>query len=340
MVKKMLLVFSSCLLVGLAACQAANVSPAPAITSAPPTPIQAGTTVPAPAAATLTPSPAAPGPVPDFSHIVVIFFENREFGSVIGNQAMPEYNRLAGENTLLTQYYAVTHPSLPNYIAAFGGDTFGINSDCNQCFVKAQSLPDQIEASGRTWRAYLEGMPRPCTLGDAGAYAQKHDPFIYFDPIRLDAVRCARSIVPLGQLDSDLTAGTLPNFVYLMPDLCNSAHDAPFDPACGLGVADVWLAGWMQKLQDYLQPRAESEPYLIVVTWDEGQGNHSCCGLPAEAGGRVATLLISPLAKTGYQDATPYSHYSLLRTIETAWGLPFLGHAADAATAVIAAPWK
>ncbi len=327
-------------MLGLAACGPVPTPPAPAPATVSPA---ATPTEPAPPTAgqpSLIPSPTVQPAVPNFSHIVVIFFENREFGSVIGNRSMPEFNRLAQENTLLTQYYAVTHPSLPNYIAAFAGGTFGITSDCNRCFVDAPSLPDQIEAGGRTWRAYLEDMPSPCFVGDSGAYAQKHDPFIYFNPIRLDAARCASSIVPLTRLDADLASGTLPDFVYIMPNLCNSAHDAPFDPLCGLGVADAWLSGQMQKLLAYFKPRAASEPYLIVITWDEGQGSHSCCGLPAEAGGRVATVLVSPLAKAGFQDATPYTHYSLLKTIESAWGLPFLGHAADPTEAVITAPWK
>ncbi len=294
-------------------------------------------TVPPP---TATLSPTVVPLVPDFSHIIVIVFENAEFGTVIGNPGMPNYNRYAAANTLLTQYYAITHPSLPNYIALFSGDTHGITSDCTQCFVSGSSLPDQIEASGRTWRAYLESMPRPCFVGDSGAYAQKHNPFIYFDPIRTNLIRCEHSIVPLTQLDADMAAGSLPNFVYIMPNICNSAHDAPFNPACSLGNADQWLSGWISKLQAYLDPRAAAEPYLIVVTWDEGQGDHSCCGLPAQAGGRIATVLISPLAKSGFQDSTPYTHYSMLKTIEQAWGLAFLGHAGDMQNVLITAPWK
>ena len=96
----------------------------------------------------------------------------------------------------------------------------------------------------------------------------------------------------------------------------------------------------MDKLLAYLNPRAATEPYLIVLTWDEGQGDHSCCGLPKSAGGRIATVLISPEAKSGFQDDTPYTHYSLLKTMEAAWGLPYLGHAADANNVLITAPWK
>jgi len=315
----------------LSACQ-----PAATPVSAPP----ASASAPAAQAPLPSASPTSRPDVPDFAHIVVFFFENEEFDSVIGNPSMPYTNQLAGENTLLTQFYAETHPSLPNYIAAFGGELFGISSDCTGCFINAASLPDQIEASGRTWRAYLEDLPGPCFVGDHGAYAQKHNPFIYFDPIRLEPARCKASIVPLTQLDTDLAAGKLPNFIYIMPNLCNSAHDASINPYCSLATADGWLKAQVHKLQAYLQPRAEAEPYLIVVTWDEGQTDKSCCGLPSHAGGRIATLLVSPLAKHGFQDATPYTHYSLLRTIESAWGLALLGHAADAGNVVIQAPWK
>ena len=85
---------------------------------------------------------------------------------------------------------------------------------------------------------------------------------------------------------------------------------------------------------------ATDEPYLVILTWDEGQGNHSCCGLPESAGGRIATILISPQVKIAFQDATPYTHYSLLKTIAEAWGLPYLGHAADEENVIITVPWK
>ena len=84
----------------------------------------------------------------------------------------------------------------------------------------------------------------------------------------------------------------------------------------------------------------EGDPYLIVLTWDEGQGNHSCCGLPADAGGRIATVLISPQVKAGFQDGTPYTHYSLLKTIAELWHMPYIGHAADPENVLITAPRK
>ncbi len=270
--------------------------------------------------------------VPAFEHVVVIVFENEDFGNVIGNTNMPQFNRLAQDNTLLTEYDAIRHPSLPNYIALIGGDTFGIDSDCNDCFIDAPSLPDLIEASGRSWKTYQEDMPQPCYLGDTELYAQKHNPFVYFDPIRLDQERCERSVVPLTELEADIQDGTLPNFIFISPNLCNDAHD------CTLDVADQWLATQLDRLIPALDDT--NSPYLIVLIFDEAERHRTILGLPIRTGGRIPVVLISPQAINGFQDDTPYTHYSLLKTISAAWHLSYLGHAADESTNLIIAPWK
>jgi phosphatidylinositol-3-phosphatase len=270
--------------------------------------------------------------VPNFSHIVMIVFENKEFDSVVGNGKMSYFNLLASTYTLLTAHYATTHPSLPNYLSLIGGDTFGITSDCEDCFINSPSLPDLIEQSGRAWKTYQDDMPDPCFAGSTLRYMQKHNPFVYFDPIRLDAGRCKNSVVPLTQLEGDIALNDLPNFIFISPDICYSSHD------CALDLSDGWLKEQINKLYPVLE--SSGEPFLIILTWDEGQGNNSCCGLPESAGGRVATVLISPQVKQNFKDKTPYSHYSILKTISEAWGLPKLGHAADAETNLIAAPWK
>ncbi len=339
--------FLAALAAGLVSCQAwysANVPPSPVATDTGPLPTGAppnATVSPFPSpTATVSPSPSPTATatlrplVPNFAHIVIIVLENREFGSVIGRSAWPTVNRWAQEYTLLTQYYAITHPSLPNYLALIGGDTFGITTNCTDCFVDAPTLVDQLEATGRDWKGYFEDMPRPCYLGDTATYVQKHNPFLYFDSIRNNPTRCERSVVPLTQLESDLAADSLPAFSFIVPNQCNNGHD------CASSIADAWLAHWVNKLLVYLQPRAARAPYLLVITWEEGQGDRSCCGLPEEAGGRVPLILISPLAKQGFQDDTPYTHYSLLKTVELAWGLPYLGHAADEMAIPILTVWK
>jgi phosphatidylinositol-3-phosphatase len=310
-------------------------------TSAPPTliptvPPPTSTSTPLPPTATdlptVTPT-ATPRPlVPNFGHIAIIMFENKEFGSVIGNPLMPTYNRLAQEYTLLTQYYAIRHPSLPNYIALTGGDTFGIDRNCEDCFINATSLPDLIEASGRTWKTYQEDMPQPCFLGSTHLYAQKHNPYIYFDPIRLNPERCARSIVPLTAMQTDITANTLPNFMFIKPNICNDSHD------CSLDVSDAWLTNLLNTLIPALD--ATGQTYFVAMLFEEGQGEHTCCGLPEPGGGRVPMVIYSPQVQNGFEDPTPYTHYSLLKTISEAWGLPYLGHAAEPNHVLITAPWK
>jgi phospholipase C len=273
--------------------------------------------------------PAAKG-IPNFDHIVLIMLENRSYSDAIDGQQMPQLAALAKQNVLLTNYFAVTHPSLPNYIALMSGSTQGITSDCTTCFVNQPNLADEIEASGRTWKAYLEDMPSPCFVGNSGNYAQKHDPLLYFDSVRLNAARCDRSIVPLTSLDGDLANNTLPNFAYIMPNLCNSGHD------CSAATADTWVRAMVVKLQG---SPALGKNSLIIIAFDEGSDKSTagCCGLPKPAGGQVAVVLISPTVLPDMSDNTAYSHYSLLKTILTAWSLPALGKTAQAQA--ITAPW-
>jgi Phosphoesterase family/Calcineurin-like phosphoesterase/Bacterial Ig domain len=328
---KKLLVIASLLCLALVSCapisifgESANAG-LRASTAVPP----AVTSSPQPANQTHVAAPAPKG-IPNFDHIVLIMLENRDYASATDSQQMPQLTALEQKYVLLTNYYSVTHPSLPNYIALMSGSTQGITSDCTNCFLNQPNLADEIEASGRTWKAYLEDLPSPCFVGDSGNYAQKHDPLIYFDSIRLNAARCDRSILPLTSLDSDLANKTLPNFSYIMPNLCNSGHN------CSAAVADKWVGGMVAKLQ--ASPALGSNS-LIMVAFDEGstKDTSSCCGLPSPAGGQVAVVLVSPTTTPGFSDNTPYSHYSLLKTILTAWKLPDLGNTAQAQP--IAAPW-
>jgi hypothetical protein len=281
--------------------------------------------------ATQTGQPAS-GKVPDFAHIILIVLENRDYQAVIGNPSMPYLNTLAKQNVLLTNSFAVRHPSLPNYLALVSGSTQNITSDCINCFVDQPNLGDFIEASGRTWKTYQEDLPSPCYVGNATPYFQKHNPFIYFDSIRLNAERCQRSIVPLTNLTADLAANQLPNFAFIMPNICNSGHDCPPE------TADGWLKGMLTRLQ---ASPAIGTNSLIIVTFDEGAetSTGSCCGL-AKGGGQIATILVSPLAKPAFNDPTPYSHYSVLKTILKAWNLPDLANTQLPGTQPIEAPWN
>jgi phosphatidylinositol-3-phosphatase len=299
-------------------------TPTPTGTPAPtPTPTPTPTATPGPTpTATPTPAPTPtppPAGLPAFSHVFVIVMENQEYGSIIGNSAAPYINSLAHSYGLASQYFAISHPSLPNYLSLTAGSTFGITSDCTTCFVNASNLPDQIEAGGRTWRAYMEGMPSPCFVGDAYPYMQKHDPFIYFDDIRTNSTRCSAGVVPFSQFTSDLNGGSVPNFVWITPDMCHDMHD------CSINQGDAWLQSVVPTI---LQSAAWQQGGALFITWDEGTTSAGCCGA---AGGQVATLVVSPNVTAGLLSSTAETHYSLLRTIEQAWGLAGLRNAASAA---------
>ena len=263
---------------------------------------------------------ATPHALPSFSHVFVIVMENREYGDVIGSRDAPYLNTLARTYGLATASYAISHPSLPNYLALLGGDTFGIQSDCTTCYVQAPNLVDALEAGHKTWRAYMESLPSPCFVGDAYPYAQKHDPFIYFDDIRTSADRCQR-IAPLAQLQSDLAGAQAPDFVWITPNLCSDMHD------CTTAQGDAWLASGVPRI---LASPTWREGGALFITWDEGTTDDGCCQYTS--GGHIATLVISPLGKPHYQSSAPYDHYSLLRTITDAWGLHEPGHAGSPAT--------
>jgi hypothetical protein len=253
----------------------------------------------------------AAAPVPAFDHVVVIVFENKEATSVLGNRAAPTFNSYARRYVKLTRYYGVAHPSLPNYLALVSGSTQGITTDCTDCVVDAQNLADTIEAAGRTWKTYAEGLPEPGFLGGfKGRYAKKHNPFAYFRDIADDPARRAR-LVPLTRLAPDLRAGTLPSFSLVVPDLCHSMHD------CSVSVGDAWLRSQVGKLLKL--PKT-----VVFVVFDEGATS-------IRGGGHTAALALGTAVRSGSRFTRVTNHYGILRTVEQAWGLPLLGRSAHAA---------
>lgn len=247
----------------------------------------------------------APARVPDFEHVVVVVFENKETGNVLGSRDAPTFNLYARVYARVTQYFGVTHPSLPNYLALLAGSTFGHTTDCVDCPVDARSLADTIDSSGRTWKAYAEGLPSPGFLGGfSGRYAKKHDPFAYFTPIIRDPARRAR-IVPLQELTADVAAGQLPDLAFVVPDLCNSMHDCP------VRTGDLWL-------RRVVGPLLKLRRTAIFITFDEGLSS-------ARGGGHVPTLVVGTAVRRKSTFRAVTNHYGLLRTVEQAWGLPLLG---------------
>lgn len=254
--------------------------------------------------------------IPAFKHIFVIVMENKDYERVLGSDQAPYMSALTRQGGVATNYYGIRHPSLPNYLALTGGDTFGITSDCTDCFVNAPNLVDQLEAGGKSWKAYMEDMPNPCFVGDAPPlYKQKHNPFIYYDDVRTDAARCNK-IVPFTQFAADMQTNAVPDFVWITPNMCNDMHDCP------VGTGDTWLKTWVPTI---LQSPAWKDGGALFITFDEGTGTAGCC--QNAVGGRIATLVLSPLGHAGFSSDVQYTHYSLLRTIEASWQLPLLRHA-------------
>jgi hypothetical protein len=259
-------------------------------------------------------------------HVFVVVLENHEYGQIIGNPEAPYLNGLAARYTLAENYYAIGNPSLPNYLALISGTTLGVQSDCEQCFFDAPNLADQVEASGRAWRSYDEDLPSACFLGVSHAgYSVHHNPFLYFHSIRDDPQRCQR-VVPFEQLDTDLAAGTVPDLVWITPNLKHTMHDG------SVADGDAWLAGFVPRV---LESAYWQQGGALVIVWDEAtpSPDPGCCGHPV--GGHVPLIVITPTGAPGYRTSTLLSHYSLLGGIEQAWGLSRLGHSGDADVTVI-----
>ena len=237
--------------------------------------------------------------------------ENEEYGSVIGSPSAPFINSLARRYALVTKSYAVTHPSLPNYLALTGGSTFAISSDCTSCNVHATSLVNQLEAAHVSWKAYMEGLPHPCFTGaSSGDYAKKHDPFAYYTQVTNRRSWCSQ-IVPLDQLSADERRGALPRFIWVTPNLCHDMHD------CSVATGDRFLASLVPPLLRSLGHRG-----LLFLTWDEGSSDAGCCRLAS--GGHIATILAGPGARRGGSMTGPADGFSVLQTIEDILGLPRL----------------
>ncbi len=240
-------------------------------------------------------------------HIAIIVMENKPYPAIVGNSEAPFINSLIQKYGLAQNYHAVTNPSLPNYIALLAGDTYGINSDCQTCFLNKKNLVDQLDRANISWKAYMESMPSSgCFVGNAATYAQKHNPFIYFNDIKDNPKVCA-NIVPLSQLATDLkTKNTTPDFIWITPNLCNDMHD------CSVATGDAWLKN---EVPIILNSQAfTKQNSVLFITWDEGDTLNN----------RIATLLIGNSVKTGYKSQIFYTHYSLLKTIENLWNLPYL----------------
>ncbi|WP_369394611.1 alkaline phosphatase family protein [Streptomyces sp. CG1] len=178
------------------------------------------------------------GAVPAFDHVFTILMENHSYNEIVGNSQAPYINSLVSKYGIASNYFAVGHPSLPNYLELTGGSNFGIATDCNpsQCTVNQPNIAaDRITPAGKTWKAYEESMPAPCTLSDSGEYAVRHNPFVYYTDLQTTA-QCNND-VPYTQLATDLgSTTTTPNYAFITPNLIDDMHDGT------IAQGDTWLS--------------------------------------------------------------------------------------------------
>jgi phospholipase C len=266
--------------------------------------------------------------VPDLSHIVVIMMENKECSQVVGSPQAPYLNRLGRQYAVLRDLYGTTHPSFPNYLALTSGSTLGVKHDCGTCSYRHRNLADQLEAAKISWRVYAEGMPSPCFgASRAGKYAKRHVPFLSYADIRNDPRRCA-NVVPLTQLQHDLQGAGLRRFVWITPNLCDDMHN------CGVAAGDAFLQRVVPSLIEAVGPRG-----AIIITWDEGTTKRRCCDGRA-TGGNIPTFIVGGAVRHHVAPITVYDSYSILRTIDDAWRLPYLGQEGCPCTPTIGDIWR
>jgi len=264
--------------------------------------------------------PPAPPParVPPFDHVFLIMMENTDYGQVIGDtQDAPYLNSLAARGAVLANYQAVYHPSDQNYLAIAGGDTFvrgGVYFP--KIHIAARNLGDLLEAAGKSWKSYLEGMGTPCNV--TTRYDRNFEPddapFINFNDVRRDPGRCRAHLVDLTEWFEDLkTRANTPDFAWLAADDYDDGEMPGNGSPKSLQVQDAWLKKTLEPL--FASPAWREQRSLLILTWDESStvvDNH------------IATIVLGSrgTVRTAYVSRIRYDHFSSARTVEAALGLP------------------
>jgi len=244
---------------------------------------------------------------PTYGHVVWILLENVGY-SVVGSSSAPYLNSLADRCGLATNYLAISHPSLPNYIALTSGSTHGITDDDEPAAhpLTGASIFSQLNGN---WRGLDQSMPDACDHVTSGSYAARHNPAVYY--VNLGAT-CRSDDVPLT-LPFDLSA----RFTFITPNICDDMH------SCPVAVGDRWLARIVPEI--VASPQYQSQSLVLFITFDENDGGPT---------NQVPTYVVAPSVPRHSRVGVALTHYSLLRTTETLLGLPLLG-AARTATSMV-----
>ncbi|KAG6887950.1 hypothetical protein C0995_011390 [Termitomyces sp. Mi166 len=227
---------------------------------------------------------------------------------------------LAAKGLTLTNYFALTHPSEPNYVASVGGDYFGLNSDNTINFPSnVSTVVDLLEDKGISWAEYQEDMP---STGFTGAqfdnpktgdndYVRKHNPLVSFTSVNSNSTRLSH-IKNFVSFQSDLSANVLPQWIFITPNMTNDGHDT------SITTTGAWSKNFLTPLLS--NPNFNDDKTLILLTFDE-TGTSS---IP----NKVFTIVLGgalPANLVGTTDSNFYTHYSALSTVEANWNLHTLG---------------
>ncbi len=277
----------------------------------------------------------------NFQHVFVIMMENTSYTSLIGNPNAPFINSTAKNYGLATNYFGVTHPSQPNYIAATSGSTNGVTND-NDVTIPVTNIVDQLEANGKTWKAYMQSLSLCVTKLDHACgnqlYERKHNPFVSYTDVQNNPARMA-NIVDLSQFSTDLANNTVPNYSWISPDQCHDMHgraSTASDP-CDFSQVQSLIATGDAFLKSTVKQIMNSQAWqnsnsAIFITWDESDfpfnDTSGCCDA-VPGGGHVVSLVLLSKNETARTSSVAYNHYSMLSTIEGAWNLGCLVFTCD-----------
>jgi len=271
--------------------------------------------------------PHGTGKIPVVAHVFVLVEENHSYNSVIGNSAMPYTNSLAQKYALATQYYANRHNSLPNYFMLTVGDLVTTN-DLFTGTVSQNNVVRALTSAGKSWKVYAESLPQPgFTAASNAPYARDHNPFTYFSDVVNTSSQTA-NIVPFTQLATDLQNGTVPDYAMIVPDLSNDGHDCPGEAGNCTDTQKLSnIDDWVNNNIGPLINGSALQNSVLIYTWDEGDVNDM-----ANQGGHVATILVSPKVRAGFQSKTMYQHQSALKLSMQLLGVTDFPGAAASAT--------
>src|ERR1700682_468598 len=194
-----------------------------------------------------------------FDQVVIVVLENEGTDQALADPYISSLTR--GKAAWFSRYYAITHPSFPNYLAIVAGTTFGLDSDQRPPPLKCATIADRLEEKNLTWKSYAENYPGGCYLGGAAGegrltptaaptelYVRKHVPFLAFASIQNNPARCAR-VVGANQFMLDARAGKLPNYSFYTPNMFNDGHDT------SLEASSSWLQGFIRALEGKIAVR-------------------------------------------------------------------------------------